>query len=510
MTSYILSHDLGTTGDKATLFSEDGRLIASSFKEYPTIQPELTWAEQDPSSWWSTFASATKELLKMTKIRPEDVVAIGLSGTMMACLPVDGEGNPLRRSIIWMDQRSIEETRLIKERIGEDNFYRITGNRINPPLSIAKILWLKRNQPKIYEKTRVFLQTKDFVSFKLTGKFATDYSDASLAGLLDVNRRDWAYEMIEEVGISTDKLPELRASVDVLGEVDRKIANQLGLGPKTVVVVGGGDGACATVGAGVVEPGQAYNYIGASSWIATCSEKPLLDPKMRIFTMWHADPDKIVPVGTMQAAGSSYRWLRDEVCQPEVQKAQGLKANPYTVMDSEAERTDPGSNKVLFLPYLMGERAPWWNPNARGVFFGLALGHGRAHLIRAVLEGVAFNLKIVLDALEELGVGIRDIRLIGGGARGRVWREIMANIYGKRVMALELLEEAGSLGAAVVAGVGARLYDSVDVAKDLVRVVAEHEPDPSTHERYSKLYEFFKRLYLTLAPLYDDLASLEI
>ena len=409
-----------------------------------------------------------------------------------------------------MDQRSTKEARYIRERIGEKDFYKTTGNRISAPLTISKILWLKKNQPKIYQKAHVFLQTKDFITFKLTGSFVTDYSDASLAGLLDINRRRWAYEIMEDVGIPTNKLPELHASIDIAGTVDRKKAKQLGLKPHTVVIVGGGDGACATVGSGVVESGQAYNYVGASSWIATCSERPVLDPKMRIFNMWHIDPNKIVPIGTMQTAGSSYRWLRDEICQPEVANAKELKARPYELMDSEAEKTNIGSDKVLFLPYLIGERAPWWNPNARGVFFGLALGHRRAHLIRATLEGVALNLKLILDIFQELGMKIEKIRIIGGGARGKIWREILASVYGKTVMALELLEDATSLGAAVAAGIGAGIYENVNVAKDLVNVTSRHEPDPIIHEKYLKLYSLFKKLYLALTPLYDELAALKI
>jgi len=507
---YLLAHDLGTTGDKATLFDLEGRLIASVLKEYEVKQPKPVWAEQDPEDWWIAFKSSTRDLLRKSKIDPEDIKAISFSGHMMGCLPVDKDGKPLRSSIIWMDQRSVEETNLIIEKFGLQGFYEVTGNRIGPSYTIAKILWLMRNEPNIYEKAYKFLQSKDYIIFRLTGEFVTDYSDASLAGLLDIRRRDWAYELLEELKIEVDKLPELHSSITVVGELNHLVAEELGLKPGTPVIIGGGDGACAAAGAGVVRLGQAYNYVGASSWISIASDRPLIDPKMRIFNFWHLDPDLITPTGTMQCAGNSYRWLRDELCWWEVKKAEEQGVDPYEIMDAEARKVEAGAEKVIFLPYLMGERSPWWNPNARGVFFGLALGHKRRNLIRAVLEGVAFNLKIILDAFEEQGIEIENIRMIGGGAKGKLWREIMACIYGKRVLVPEYLMEATSLGAAMAAGVGIKEYKDFGLAEKIVRIVAEEEPDPQLHKKYEALYEFFKKLYLTLIPLYDELSSLEI
>lgn len=508
--AYILAHDVGTTGDKATLFDLDGRLVASTLKEYSLHQPKPTWAEQNPENWWAAFIASTREILKISKVHPGEVEAIGFSGQMMGCLPIDKDGNPLRPSIIWMDQRSVEQANFIAERIGEEAFYRITGNRINPSYTISKILWLRENEPEVYEETYKFLQSKDYIILKLTGEYVTDYSDASLAGLLDVNKRQWAYEILEELQIPVDKLPRLCASTEVVGGIGRSAAEETGLKPGTPVVLGGGDGACAAVGAGVAKYGYAYNYIGASSWVSICTDKPLIDPKMRIFNQWHLDPNKVSPTGTMQAAGSSYRWLRDEICRAEVDEARRLGVDPYTIMDSEAEKVEPGSEKVIFLPYLMGERSPWWNPNARGVFFGLALGHRRRHLIRAVLEGVCLNLRIILEAFEEQGVRIENIRVIGGGAKGRLWRDIMASIYGKTILVPEYLMEATSFGAAVAAGVGVGIYKDFSVAEKLIRITAVHNPDPILSEKYSTLYEYFKKLYLALVPLYYELSGLKI
>jgi len=507
---YILAHDIGTTGDKATLFDLDGRLITSTLKEYVLHQPKPTWAEQNPEDWWNAFIASTREILKTSKVHPDDIEAVGFSGQMMGCLPIDKDGNPLRSSIIWMDQRSVEQANFIAEQIGEEDFYRITGNRVNPSYTISKILWLKENEPEIYKKTYKFIQSKDYIILKLTGEYVTDFSDASLAGLLDVNRRQWAYGILEELQIPIDKLPRLCASTEVVGGIEQSIAEKIGLKPGTPVVVGGGDGACAAVGAGVVRYGHAYNYVGASSWISICTDKPLIDSKMRIFNQWHLDPNKVSPTGTMQTAGSSYRWLRNEICQAEVNEAWRLGVDPYVIMDSEAEKVEPGSEKVIFLPYLMGERSPWWNPNARGVFFGLALGHRRRHLIRAVLEGVCFNLRIILEAFEEQGVRIENIRVIGGGAKGRLWRDMMASIYGKTILVPEYLMEATSFGAAIAAGVGVGIYRDFSVAEKLVRITDVHNPNLALYEKYSLLYEYFKKLYLTLIPLYHELASLKV
>jgi len=507
---YLLAHDLGTTGDKATLFTTKGELIASSYVEYPTVHPEPTWAEQNPNDWWKAFVAATKSLLSRSKISPERILGLSFSGQMLGCLPVDEKGAPLRASIIWMDQRSVKQAEHMKRRVGEEQYYKTTGNRISPTYTISKILWLRENQPAIYERAYKFLQAKDYVIYQLTAKFVTDYSDASLAGMLDVNHRDWAYDLLQELEIPVEKLPDLLPSVHVVGHIKPAEAEEIGLSSEMPIVVGGGDGPCAAVGAGVVKPGQSYNYVGASSWIAICTEKPLLDPKMRIFNQWHLDPNKVSPTGTMQAAGNSYRWLRDEICQKELSEAKKQGVSAYKLMDEEAERVEPGSKRILFLPYLMGERSPWWNPNARGVFFGLALGHRREHLIRAVLEGVTFNLKVILDAFEEQGASVRDVRVIGGGARSRLWRLMMADIYGKTILVPAYLEEATSLGAAIAAGVGVGIYRSFEAAEQLINFVETISPNLDMHTRYEPFYKCFRKLYASMVPLYDELASLEV
>jgi xylulokinase len=508
--TYLMAHDLGTTGDKATLWDTKGRLIASVAKAYPLSQPKPVWAEQDPNDWWKSFIDSTKELIHTSGVSPRDIIGVGFSGQMQGCLPVNKNGEPIRSSIIWMDQRSTSQADEIKKKIGEKEYYKTTGVELTPTWSLPKIMWIKNNEPAIIEKTYKFLQSKDFIVMKLTSKFVTDFSDATLAGAFNVKKREWAYDLLEELNIPVEKLPELHPSIDVIGELDAKIAEKVGLAKDTKVILGGGDGACATVGAGAVEEGIFYNCLGTSSWICTPSKKPIIDPKMRLFNMWHLDPDLVCSLGTMQMASGSYQWLKNIVCRIEEQSSKDPGLSVYNLMDLKAKNVKIGSEKLVYLPYLMGERAPWWDPYARGVFFGLALGHNEGHLTRSVIEGVLFNLKIILDALEELGLKSEEMRLIGGGAKSDLWCELATQIYGKTTLRLENLENATSFGAALAAGVGCGIYKDFKETKKLIRVTKRYEPNKEIHDKYMKLYGFFKKLYLHLKPLFEELAKMEI
>jgi xylulokinase len=504
----ILAHDLGTTGNKATLFSAQGELVASSFHAYETFYPYIGWAEQDPEDWWEAFRVTTAKIIRESKVDPARIAGISFSGQMMGCLPVDRSGKPLRKAIIWADQRGIEEATLLSDRIGEEKVYQITGHRISPTYSLEKLLWVRRNEKEIFKKTYKVLHAKDFLRLRLTGKFSTDYSDASSMNVFDINKKEWSYEILDAVELSVDILPEPLPSIAIAGEVSREIADELGLLHGTPIIVGGGDGPCAAVGAGVVAEGDAYNYIGSSSWIALATPRPIYDPERRTFNFYHLDPDMLMPTGTMQSAGASYQWLRNNFCNQEVTEAARLGMSPYELMNREAAKSPPGARGLLFLPYLMGERSPHWNPSARGVFLGLTLTHHRADMIRAVLEGVSFNLRIILDAFVRQGIEIPVIRLIGGGAKGALWRQILADILNRPVEKLELLEEATSLGAAVAGGVGTGLFKNFKVAQKIVRIAETHYPDQKVRNIYEREYEIFQETYKALIPIYGKLHSL--
>jgi len=499
---YILAHDLGTTGNKATLFDANGQVVATAFEAYDTAYPHPGWAEQEAEDWWRAVRDSTRELLTTSQAAPGDIAAVSFSGMMNGALAVDNTGMPLRPAIIWADQRATAEAELLAQHCGMDQVYRRTGHRAGASYTAAKMLWIQRHQPELYARTHQFLQAKDYLAHKLSGVFATDYSDASSTNLFDLERRDWAGDIIEAVGLDPAKLPPALPSTTVIGQVIPEAAAETGLLPGTPVVIGGGDGACATVGAGSVRPGDAYNYIGSSSWIAVTAQHPLYDPQMRTFTFAHLDPGLYFPTGTMQSAGGAYDWL-ERLLRGEDE------TRLYDELNTAAASVEPGARGLLFLPYLIGERSPHWNPLARGVFVGLTMSHGRAEMARAVLEGVAFNLKMILDAFLEQGAEIQAMRLIGGGARSPLWRQILADVYGLPILRPALLAEATSLGAAIAGGVGVGLFPDFSVAHQFVQVEKAEQPDPTHHQRYATLYHLFQQTYVALEPIFGRLAALE-
>lgn len=506
MARFIIAHDLGTTGNKATLFDEEGNCLASSFFGYETYFPDALSVEQNALDYWKAVVSSTRELLAVSRVNKEDIAAIAFSGQMMGALPVDEKGNPLYRILIWADRRSIQEVEWVRERIDEERMYTITGHRLSANYSLAKILWFRHHHQEIYEKAYKFLLAKDFVIFRLTGKWVTDFSDASGTNLFDLEKEAWSEEILEAVSIPLEKLPEPYPSTMVVGELIKEAQEELGLTGKTKVVVGGGDGACAACGAGVVREGQAYHYLGSSSWIALASLRPFYDEEKRTFTFHHLARGLFMPTGTMQSAGGSYQWCRDALCGREKELSKELDVSSYALMDMEAKKVEAGCENLLFLPYLMGERAPWWNPKARGAFIGLTPRHRKSHLIRAVLEGVAFNLRIILDVFREKGISIENIRLIGGGARGDFWAQILANVFEVDVLRPVYLEEATSLGAAICGGVGIGLYPGLEVAEEMVRIQDRFVPCPEEMEVYGRLYPIFKEAYLALEKVFEKLS----
>ena len=505
---FILAHDLGTTGNKATLFDEEGKVRASSLSVYKTEYPRPNWVEQNPEDWWQAVCLSTRQLLSAAKVTPRQIACITFSGQMMGCVILDRQARPLRNALIWADTRAIPEAEQMIAKVGMEAAYRITGHRASSSYSAAKIMWVRDHQPEIFAEAHKFVHAKDFIVARLTGVFATDYSDASGTNLYDLQTYDWSPAMLEAAGLDRSVLPELHESTDVVGTVLASVAEEVGLKAGTPVVIGGGDGSCAAAGAGVVREGSAYNYLGSSSWIAIASKEPIYDPTMRTFTWAHMMRGMYSPCGSMQAAGGSYQWLRDTFCQQEKESAERLKLSPYELMNLQAEQSKPGANGLLFFPYLLGERAPRWNPDARAVYFGLTMGHTRADIIRATLEGITLNLKVILDALRQQGARIEAMRVIGGGANGHTWRQIMADIYGIPIRRPALLAEATSFGAALAGGIGVGIYKDWSLAENLTPIVDELQPNPDLAPVYNKLYAVFNRAYEAFAPLYTEIAAL--
>lgn len=508
MPNTIIAHDLGTTGNKATLYDREGALVGASFQAYDTEYAHTGWAEQNPDDWWEAVCLSTRRLLSETGVARDDIACITFSGQMMGAAPLDQNARPLRKAIIWADQRALAQERWISERLSFEEMYRSTGHRLSASYSLAKILWIRDNQPDIFRDAFKFVHAKDCIVARLTGAFVTDPSDASSMNLYDLEAGAWSGKILDAVDLPADKLPQVRLSTEVVGEVQSSVADEVGVAAGTPVVIGGGDGACAAAGAGVIAAGTAYNYVGSSSWIALSTPEPIYDPDYRTFTFGHVIPDMFMPTGTMQAAGASYQWTRDQLSLFEKETAEKLGISPYELINLEIEQVAPGAEGLFFLPYLLGERSPRWNPLARGAFVGLTIRHSRAHLYRAVLEGVTFNLRVILDAFRAQGTAISSMRLIGGGASGRIWNQIMADIYGMPVQRLAILEEATSMGAALVGGIGVGLYPGFDLIHQMNAVASTVAPDPAAQAVYQRMLPVFEKLYAALEPVYADIAAL--
>lgn len=506
MTKYLIAHDLGTSGNKASLFTTGGKYIASTISEYDTDYFNSNWAEQDTSDWWRAVCETNKLLTK--DVDKKDVLAISFSGQMMGCICVDKQGNALRKAIIWADMRATKEQALLESKIDMDKFYRITGHKVSCSYSLEKLMWVKNNEPEIYEQTYKMLNPKDFIIHKLTGAFLTDYSDASGTNAFDLNTFKWSEQIINAAGIEIDKFPEAVPSTHVAGEISEAISEDCGLYPGTKVVMGGGDGLCASVGAGSVSLGKTYNCLGSSSWIATTTKEPIYDDQYRTFNWAHVVPGFVAPCGTMQSAGASFNWTKNQICVSEVAEAKQKNISPYELINQEIAQSKIGSNGLIFLPYLLGERSPRWNPNAKGAFIGLKMEHKRADILRSVIEGIAYNLNIILQIFKQ-HIDIDELTVIGGLAKGEIQRRILSDVFDTKLLTLQYLDEASSIGAAVCAGVGIGVLKGFDEVEKFNGVAAEDEPVAEYAAQYTKYMSVFDKCYTSLLDVYTELAEIK-
>ncbi len=501
----VLVHDLGTTGAKTALFSSDGHLRRQVLRPYDTVYGPGGLVEQDAEHWWRAVQENTREIMAATSA--QRIRAVGLSGHMMGGVPVDARLVPLRPAMIWADTRARPQAERLAKALGVEAVLRLSGSRPNPSYLGPKLRWLLDNEPGLMERAYKMLHPKDFVAARLTGEVATDYGDATGTNLFDLRARQWSDVLMNSLGVPQELLPPVHAATDVIGGVSAAVAREMGLVPGTPVVIGSGDGPCAGTGAGATRVGESHMYLGSSAWIAVTAAEPLVDRELRTFTMCSVDPRLYQPTGTMQAAGLSVKWMRDRFADPERDVEARTGVDAYGLLDLGAERIAPGADGVIFLPYLLGERSPWWDPHVRGSFLGLEAHHGPAQLFRAVLEGVAMNLRVILEAFQESGLRPRSLRVIGGGAKSMLWLRILASVL---ALPLEVLGEEIAItarGAAVAASVGVGLMPSVESSGSGVAVRAVVEPDPGWRDRYADLYPFFVRSYQALAPLYGELAA---
>ncbi len=490
----LLGIDVGTGGTRAVLIASHGHVICSATAEHAAMSsPQIGWAEQSPEDWWRASCQAVKECLAKNPASAREVSAIGLTGQMHGLVLLDEQDRVVRPAILWCDQRTEEECREITKQVGAARLIELTANPALTGFTLPKIWWVKRHEPKLWERVRSLMLPKDYVRFRLTGARVIDVADASGTLMFDVVNRRWSQPMLEISRINEACLPKVFESQEISGHLHEEGARSTGLRPGIPVVAGAGDQAAGAVGMGIVKPGAVSATIGTSGVVFAATSVPVLEPRGRIHTFCHAIPNRWHVMGVTQGAGLSLRWFRDQF---------GAGPNdgrdPYERMTEEAAKTPPGADGLLWAPYLMGERTPHLDPNARGALVGIAAQHTRAHIIRAILEGVAFSLRDSLTLLQEIGVPIESIRLGGGGARSPLWQQIQADIYGIPVELIEA-EEGAAYGAALLAGVGTRNWPSVEAAcESAVRVAKRVPPNPKTVAKMDLQYAEYRKLYPAL------------
>ena len=470
-------------------------LTTATAEHQPFASEKAAWAEQDPADWWHACKTAIRAILNSKGVRPEDIECIGLTGQMHGTVVLGKRGEVLRPSIIWCDQRGAEEAKELTNLVGADRLLRLTCNTALTNFTLIKLLWLRAHQPDIWNRIHHLLLPKDYVRFCLSGEFGMDMAEASGTLMLDVSRRQWSQELLEQVGIPERWLPTLFESQEICGRVSMSAARETGLLEGTPIVAGAGDQAAGAVGMGITRSGRVSSIIGTSGVVFASTEAPFLDPKGRLHTFCHAIPNRWHVMGVTQAAGLSMRWFRDQLL------GDAGQSWSYDRMTDEAAKTPPGADGLLWGPYLMGERTPHCDPDVRAGLVGIAAHHTRAHVLRAVMEGVAFSLRDTLTIFEELRVPVTKIRVGGGGARSPLWRQIQADIFGNPVETVQV-EEGPALGAALLAGVGAGVWPSVDDACDTVVRAANHlNPRTEVVQLMNTQYKKYRQVYPALRSL---------
>jgi xylulokinase len=496
---HLLGVDIGTSGTKTVLFDESGVTIASDVQEYPLYQPYIGWAEQDPNDWWQAVYTSINNVISKSGIT--DIKGVGLSGQMHGLVMLDKDDNVLRKSIIWCDQRTQKECDEITEIIGAKRLIDITANPALTGFTASKIRWVQNNEPKIYEKAAKIMLPKDYIRYMLTGEFATEVSDASGMQLMNIAERNWSDEILQKLSINKALLGKMYESQEVTGKINEQASRLTGLKAGTPVVGGAGDQAAGAVGNGIVKSGIVSSTIGTSGVVFASMDKISIDKLGRVHTFCHAVPNSWHVMGVTQGAGLSLKWFRDNFCRDEINVAEGMGIDPYILMDKIAEKIEPCCEGIIYLPYLMGERTPHLDPYAKGVFFGLSAKHTKAHLLRAVMEGVAFSLKDCLEIVKEMGIEVSQVRASGGGGKSKLWRQMQADLFGIDVVTTNS-HEGGALGVALLAGVGTGVYDSVAQACEFV--IKTENIQNGNNGIYDKNYNKYKKIYLSLKDIFKE------
>lgn len=502
---YLIGTDIGTSGAKTVLFDENGTTVAESLYEYPLFQPQNGYAEQNPLDWWEAVKCSINQVLHSSGVNKNDVVSVGLSGQMHGLVMLDNSNNVIRPAIIWCDQRTAVQADYIEKKITREKLIEISANPAIAGFTAAKLLWVRENEPSNYDKCAHVLLPKDYIRFMLTGEYVTEVSDASGTQLLDVKNRCWSDYLFEKLDIDKNIFPRVTESQTVSGVLTKRAAEETGLNAGTLVVGGAGDQAAAAIGNGIVRQGVVSATIGTSGVVFAHTDSPLIDPLGRVHTMCHAVPNTWHIMGVTQGAGLSFKWFRDNFYQSEKEKyGDGINKK----LDEFADKVPAGANGLMFLPYLMGERTPHLDSNARGVFFGLSAIHTREDLLRAVLEGVVFSLNDCMNIIKDMGCNTNTVFAGGGGGASSLWRQIMADVFDCDVSVRGSVN-SGALGVAILAGVGAGVYSSVPEACDsIIKTKTKTEVDHTKHKVYNKYYKLYCDLYKSLKNDFRELSYL--
>ena len=492
----FLGIDIGTGGSRAVVIDEDGKILASETALHEEFaSPEIGWAEQDPDDWWRACVQAIRGVLKT--VNAEEIAAVSFSGQMHGSVFLDEADKVIRPALLWCDQRTDRQCAAITEKIGKERLIELVSNPAVTGFTLPKILWLRENEPAAFEKLRAVLLPKDYIRLRLSGDKASDVADSSGTLLFDVSNRRWSEEMMAAFELDPNLFPKVYESTEVTGKISARGAGETGLLEGTPVVAGAGDNAAGAIGMGIVRAGMLSATIGTSGVIFAVTDAPVLDLKGRIHTLCHAIPGRWHNTGVTLAAGLSFKWFRENFGD----------GKSYDELVNKAAGIASGADGLVWLPYLMGERTPHLDANARAAFVGLTASHTKAHLTRAVLEGVAFSLKDSIEIFSELGARAESIILGGGGAKSPLWRQIQADAYGQTVETIEA-EEGAAFGAAILAGVGAGFWRSVDEAcEKTIKAADRIEPNPDSVKKTQRNYEAYKLLYAALRPVTAILAG---
>ncbi|SHH96016.1 xylulokinase [Clostridium grantii] len=501
----FLGVDLGTSSVKIVIMDKQGNIVDSISKEYPVYFPKNGWAEQEPTDWWNATLNGIKELVAKSEVDGESIKGIGFSGQMHGLVMLDEEGNSLRPALLWCDQRTQEECDYLNNEIGREKISKYTGNMALTGFTAPKVLWVKKHERELFDKAAHMLLPKDYISYKLTGEFATDVSDASGTLMFDVENRTWSKEMIEILGIDEKVLPKIYESWEVTGKLTKEVADYTGLSVDTVVVGGAGDQAAGAVGTGTVDTGIVSVALGTSGVVFASSDNYSVDDNNRLHSFCHAN-GKFHQMGVMLSAAASLKWWVDNVNKDV--DFEGYDDLFLKLID-EADKAEIGGKGLLFLPYLMGERTPHSDPDARGTFIGMGMTHERGHMTRAILEGVCYGLRDSLEILRDLNVPIEAVRVSGGGAKSKLWKQILADVFNVKVQTINS-KEGPAYGGAILAAVGCGLYNSVDEACEaLIKVTETVEPIQENVEKYNEYYNVYKDMYGILKDSFKKISMLD-